>query len=65
MAINMGSQLQMKDLSLRHWQDKDETKAVDFSWHPAKPRTGTLKRQYRQRHEGEWTIFTKGYLDDF
>jgi len=61
-AKNRGRELEMKDLSLLHWQDKEETMVVTFGEVAAGQRTGTTKRQYWQRHSGQWTIFYEGVI---
>lgn len=61
-AKNQGRALQLKDLSMLHWQDKEETMVVTFGEVAAGQRTGTTKRQYWQRRSGQWTIFYEGVI---
>lgn len=62
LAKNRGRELELKDLSLLHWQDKEETMVVTFGEVAAGQRTGTTKRQYWQHRLGQWTIFYEGVI---
>jgi L,D-transpeptidase YnhG len=55
-----GRDLQIKDLSLLHWQDKEETMVVTFGEVAMGQRTGDSKRQYWARRSGQWTIIYEG-----
>ncbi|MDR3369590.1 L,D-transpeptidase family protein [Rhodoferax sp.] len=55
-----GRELQIKDLSLLQWQDKEDTMVVTFGEVIAGQRTGTTVRQYWSRRAGQWTIFYEG-----
>lgn len=57
-----GHDLEIKDLSLLHWQDTEETMVVTFGEVATGQRTGSSKRQYWSRREGLWTIFYEGAL---
>jgi hypothetical protein len=57
-----GRELQIKDLSLLQWQDKEDTMVVTFGEVIAGQRTGTTIRQYWSRHAGQWTIFYEGNI---
>lgn len=53
-----GRQLQLKDLSLLHWQDVEDTMIVTFGAVPQGKRTGAVKRQYWRYEESlGWKIF--------
>ena len=59
-----GRTLQLKDLSLLHWQDSDDTMVVTFGEVAQGARSGPIKRQY-WRHEGPqqgWKIFFEGVI---
>ena len=62
MAQNQGRELALKDLSMLHWQDKEDTMVVTFGEVAAGQRTGSTKRQYWQRRSGQWTIFYEGLV---
>jgi len=55
-----GRELQIKDLSLLHWQDKEETMVVTFGEVAVGQLTGDSKRQYWARRGGQWTIIYEG-----
>ena len=57
-----GRELQIKDLSLLQWQDKENTMVVTFGEVIAGQRTGTTIRQYWSHHAGQWTIFYEGNI---
>jgi L,D-transpeptidase YcfS len=58
-----GRTLQLKNLSLLHWQDSDNTMVVTFGEVLQGARSGPIKRQY-WRHEGAqgWKIFFEGVI---
>lgn len=60
MAQTRGRELQLKDLSLLRWQDKEDTMVVTFGEVAAGQRTGASKRQYWSRRAGQWTIIYEG-----
>ena len=62
MAQHRGRELAIKDLSMLHWQDKDETMVVTFGEVATGRRTGATKRQYWLRRAGQWTIFYEGVI---
>jgi murein L,D-transpeptidase YafK len=55
-----GRELQIKDLSLLQWQDKEDTMVVTFGEVITGQRTGTTIRQYWSHRAGQWTIFYEG-----
>ncbi len=59
-AQTKGHALEIKDLSLLHWQDTEETMVVSFGEVAAGQRTGASRRQYWSRRSGQWTIFYEG-----
>lgn len=59
-AQTRGRELQLKDLSMLRWQDKEDTMVVTFGEVAAGQRTGTSKRQYWSRRAGQWTIIYEG-----
>lgn len=63
LARQQGRELQLKDLSLLHWQDSANTMVVTFGEVPQGARSGPIKRQY-WRHEGAqgWKIFFEGVI---
>ncbi len=53
-----GRQLQLKDLSLLHWQDVEDTMVVTFGAVVQGERSGSVKRQYWRYEESRgWKIF--------
>lgn len=61
-AQTKGRELAIKDLSLLHWQDTEETMVVSFGEVAAGQRSGANKRQYWGRRGGEWTIFYESVM---
>ncbi len=61
-AQTRGRELAIKDLSLLHWQDKEDTMVVTFGEVPAGQRTGNTIRQYWSHRAGQWTIFFEGVI---
>jgi murein L,D-transpeptidase YafK len=57
-----GRDIELKDLSLLHWQDTEETMVVTFGEVAAGQRTGVTKRQYWNLHGGQWKIFYEGVI---
>jgi L,D-transpeptidase YnhG len=55
-----GRMPEIKDLSLLHWVDSEETMVVSFGEVAAGERTGVTRRQYWVRQAGEWKIFYEG-----
>jgi hypothetical protein len=62
LAQTRGRTLEVKDLSLLHWQDTEETMVVSFGEVAAGQRTGANRRQYWSRSSGQWTIFYEGTM---
>jgi L,D-transpeptidase YnhG len=52
--------VEIKDLSILNWRDKDDTMVVTFGEIPAGQSRGTTKRQYWIREGGGWKIFNEG-----
>ena len=52
--------LQIKDLSVLNWQDKDDTMVVTFGEIPAGQARGVTRRQYWIREGKAWKIFNEG-----
>lgn len=59
---NGSRELQMKDLSVLHWRDKDDTMVVTFGEVAAGQSRGVTKRQYWVREQDRWTIFFEGTI---
>jgi len=57
-----GRPLEIKDLSLLHWKDTEETMVVTFGELVAGQRTGVTKRQYWNRKANQWKIFFEGNI---
>ncbi len=57
-----GREIQLKDLSLLHWQDSSETMVVTFAEIPVGARTGAVKRQYWRKQGQQWQIFFEGVI---
>jgi hypothetical protein len=55
-----GRMLEIKDLSLLHWVDTEETMVVNFGEVAAGDRVGVTRRQYWVRQAGQWKIFYEG-----
>lgn len=51
---------EIKDLSLLHWVDTEETMVVTFGEVAPGERTGVTRRQYWVNQTGEWKIFYEG-----
>lgn len=61
-AATQGLTLQMKDLSLLHWTDANETMVVTFGEVATGRRSGLSKRQYWSREGQQWKIFYEGVV---
>jgi murein L,D-transpeptidase YafK len=61
-AVAKGRPLAIKDLSLLHWQDTEDTIVATFGEVAAGQLTGSTKRQYWGRRGGQWTIFYEGLM---
>jgi L,D-transpeptidase YnhG len=53
-------EVELKDLSVLNWRDKDETMVVTFGEVPAGKARGVTKRQYWIREGKQWKIFNEG-----
>lgn len=62
LRANGSRELQMKDLSVLHWRDKDDTMVVTFGEVAAGQSRGVTKRQYWVREQDRWTIFFEGTI---
>ena len=51
---------QIKDLSVLHWRDSEETMVVTFGDVPLGQTSGVTRRQYWIREGSEWRIFFEG-----
>ncbi|TXT40117.1 MAG: ErfK/YbiS/YcfS/YnhG [Comamonadaceae bacterium] len=61
-AAVQGRELAIKDLSLLHWVDSNETMVVTFGEVATGQRTGTTKRQYWSRQNKQWKIIYEGVI---
>jgi hypothetical protein len=61
-AATQGLTLQIKDLSLLHWTDANETMVVTFGEVATGRRSGLTKRQYWSRQGQQWKIFYEGVV---
>lgn len=52
--------LALKELSMLHWKDKDDTMVVTFGEVPMGKSRGVTKRQYWTRENDQWKIFFEG-----
>lgn len=57
-----GRALELKDLSLLHWEDTNDTMVVTFGEVTVGQRTGVIKRQYWGRQGKQWKIFYEGVI---
>ncbi len=57
-----GRDLQLKDLTLLRWTDTQDTMVVLLGEVAAGQRSGSTKRQYWTRQNGQWKIFYEGTL---
>jgi L,D-transpeptidase YnhG len=53
-------EVQLKDLSVLNWRDKDDTMVVTFGEIPSGQSRGVTKRQYWIREGEAWKIFNEG-----
>ena len=61
MAKQKGRPLVLKELSLMHWQDEEDTMVVTFGAVPQGERSGSTLRQYWRFAKGQgWKIFFEG-----
>lgn len=58
-ALN-SNEVELKDLSVLNWRDKDDTMVVTFGEVPAGKSRGVTKRQYWIREGNQWKIFNEG-----
>jgi len=61
-SATRGRALEIKDLSLLHWVDTNETMVVTFGEVATGQRTGLTKRQYWTRQGKQWHIFYEGLV---
>lgn len=61
-AAVQGRQLAIKDLSLLHWVDTNETMVVTFGEVAAGQRSGSTMRQYWSRQHNQWKIIHEGVI---
>lgn len=61
-SATRGRTLEIKDLSLLHWVDANETMVVTFGEVATGQRTGLTKRQYWSRQGKQWHIFYEGVV---
>ncbi|MDD2879014.1 MAG: L,D-transpeptidase family protein [Rhodoferax sp.] len=61
-SATRGRALELKDLSLLHWVDANETMVVTFGEVATGQRTGLTKRQYWAREGKQWRIFYEGIV---
>jgi len=52
--------IELKDVSILHWQDEQETMVVTFGEIPQGQRRGVTRRQYWTREGQDWKIFYEG-----
>lgn len=62
LAHLQGQSVVLKDLSVLHWSDHEDTMVVSFGEMPGGARTATNKRQYWQRQGTQWKIFFEGVV---
>lgn len=60
MSKLQGKALEIKDLSLLHWVDSNETMVVTFGEVASGQRSGQTRRQYWSREGAQWKIFYEG-----
>ncbi len=61
-AATQGLTLEIKDLSLLHWTDANETMVVTFGEVATGRRSGLTRRQYWSRQGQQWKIFYEGVV---
>ena len=52
--------VEMKDVSVLNWRDKDDTMVVTFGEIRSGQARGVTKRQYWIREGSDWKIFNEG-----
>lgn len=52
--------LELKDVSVLHWKDRDDTMVVTFGEVAVGQSRGVNRRQYWTRENGQWKIFSEG-----
>ncbi len=55
-------ELQLKDVSLLHWRDEEDTMVVTFGEVASGQSRGVTRRQYWTRDQDRWSIFFEGNL---
>lgn len=58
--VRQSGAIELKDLSILHWQDEQETMVVTFGEIPPGQRRGVTRRQYWVREGQDWKIFYEG-----
>jgi L,D-transpeptidase YnhG len=53
-------ELELKDVSMLHWKDRDDTMVVTFGEVAMGQSRGVSRRQYWTRESGQWKIFSEG-----
>lgn len=53
-------ELELKDVSVLHWKDRDDTMVVTFGEVAVGQSRGVNRRQYWTRENGQWKIFSEG-----
>lgn len=61
-ALQHGRSLQLKDVSILGWKDKNDILIVTFGEVSDGQRTGAVKRQYWGKEGGLWKIFYEGVI---
>jgi L,D-transpeptidase YnhG len=62
-ALSSGArELQLKDVSLLHWRDREDTMVVTFGEVALGQSRGVTKRQYWMRERDQWKIFFEGTI---
>jgi murein L,D-transpeptidase YafK len=56
------NEVEIKDLAILGWRDKTDLLVVTFGELDAGQRTGTVKRQYWAKENGQWKIFFEGVI---
>jgi hypothetical protein len=59
-SARMPRELQLKDVSLLHWKDNQETMVVTFGEVASGQSRGVTRRQYWARDRDQWKIFSEG-----
>lgn len=61
-ATQRGRQIQLKDLAILGWKDRNDILVVTFGELNEGERTGAVKRQYWSKEGGLWKIFFEGVI---